>query len=194
MNERTNKGTKSPPTYPPTHPYPRVLDNTHTHKGPVWAITFNVSGTRIATGGQDGKVVIWDLTAPQEVANLAAPEMVNDTTSTEASEERPAAPDGSSVDDGDDDGLCPEEGAGGGDGSREEEEEEGVARSSGGGGAPYPAAVNGVGRTGAFRDTGLHGPGDEGSAGRQSCDSGLGSVSDGKELSLSGLEVGGATA
>lgn len=140
----------------------------------MWAITFNVSGTRIATGGQDGKVVIWDLAAPQEATNVAAPEFVDDSSSTDASEERPAAPGGRSVDDGDDGGLCPDEG---------------VASSSGGGGI-YPADVNRVGRTGAFRDTELNGPSDEGSAGRQSLDSGLGSVSDGKELGFSGLEVG----
>ncbi|CAN0379695.1 unnamed protein product, partial [Hapterophycus canaliculatus] len=29
--------------------------------GPVWTVKFNVRGTRIATGGQDGKVVVWDL-------------------------------------------------------------------------------------------------------------------------------------
>lgn len=34
-------------------------------KGPVWTLAFNRRGTRMATGGQDGKVVIWDLSAPQ---------------------------------------------------------------------------------------------------------------------------------
>lgn len=35
--------------------------NTHTEQGPVWTVKFNVRGTRLATGGQDGKVVVWDL-------------------------------------------------------------------------------------------------------------------------------------
>ncbi|CAM9154577.1 unnamed protein product [Scytosiphon promiscuus] len=33
------------------------------HEGPVWTLKFNARGTRIATGGQDGKVVVWNLAA-----------------------------------------------------------------------------------------------------------------------------------
>ncbi|CAM9549463.1 unnamed protein product [Ectocarpus fasciculatus] len=52
------------------------------HEGPVWTMKFNVRGTRFATGGQDGKVVIWDLAIPPgstaAAAAAAATEVVRD--------------------------------------------------------------------------------------------------------------------
>ncbi len=41
-------------------------------QGPVWTLKFNAAGNRMATGGQDGKVVIWDLALPPEPTTLAA--------------------------------------------------------------------------------------------------------------------------
>lgn len=141
----------------------------------------------MATGGQDGKVVIWDLVAPREGTRLAATEMVDDTTgarSVDASEERQTAPGGRSAGDGD--SSCPDE---------EDADDEGGARegggadeSSGGGGA-YAAAVDGVGRREAVRAMGWTGSSDDRSAGRRSLDPGLGGGGDGRELSFSGSEV-----
>ncbi|CAM9725341.1 unnamed protein product [Ectocarpus sp. 6 AP-2014] len=48
------------------------------HEGPVWTMKFNVRGTRLATGGQDGKVVIWDLAVPPGSAAAATTEVVRD--------------------------------------------------------------------------------------------------------------------
>ncbi|CAN0410098.1 unnamed protein product, partial [Laminaria digitata] len=41
----------------------RYRRNARALKGPIWTLKFNQRGTRMATGGQDGKVVVWDLAA-----------------------------------------------------------------------------------------------------------------------------------
>lgn len=33
-------------------------------QGPVWTVEFNRHGTRMATAGQDGRVVVWNVSAP----------------------------------------------------------------------------------------------------------------------------------
>lgn len=37
---------------------------TYLKKGPVWTVEFNRHGTRMATGGQDGRVVVWNVSVP----------------------------------------------------------------------------------------------------------------------------------
>lgn len=67
-----------PPAYDEHPSHPCTPAATPTTKGPVWTMKFNVRGTRFATGGQDGKVVIWDLAVPPGSAAAAATEVVRD--------------------------------------------------------------------------------------------------------------------
>ena len=52
-------------------------------KGPIWTLKFNVHGTRMATAGQDGKVIIWDVAVPPRGGSPAtAAEGAADVTDT----------------------------------------------------------------------------------------------------------------
>lgn len=67
-----------PPAHDEHPSHPCTPAATVATKGPVWTMKFNVRGTQLATGGQDGKVVIWDLAVPPGSTAAAATEVERD--------------------------------------------------------------------------------------------------------------------
>lgn len=129
-------------------------------KAPIWTLKFNRHGTRMATGGQDGKVVVWNVAIP------SGPRQAKGSSADGRTDSSTKGADFSQPDEDSED--TPEAGSG---------------KRSG------PVGADGAGRRDTFPTESMSSASglsdDVGSAGLGSSDLGLG----GKEHSFSGLEV-----